>query len=52
MSRKFPAPSPCFALPCRLSDFPTHRYGITVKGLFECAVRDLEFGRWPTVQYP
>ena len=23
----------------------------TVKGLFKCAVRDLEFGRWPTALY-
>jgi hypothetical protein len=52
MSRKFTAPSPCFALPCRPSDFPTYRYGITVKGLFKCVVRDLQLGRWPAVLYP
>ena len=45
MSRKFTAPSPCFGLPCHLTHSPTYGYGITVKGLFEYAVRDQEFSR-------
>jgi hypothetical protein len=52
MSRKFTAPSSCFVLPCHLADSPTHRYGITVRGLFKYAVRDQDFSRWRSVLYP